>query len=110
MEIIIKGTKIKITPKIKEYIEERIKSTEKYIKTNLPIIVKFEVEKVTEHHNKGNVFRAEANIHLKNKFLRAEATREDIYLAINEVRDRLKEEFRKYKEINIDRKRRNAKL
>lgn len=105
MKFIIKGTKIKINPQLEEYIKERIGSTEKYIQTNLPLIVRFEVEKITNRHQKGNVFRAEANIHLKNKFIRAEATREDIYLAINEVRDRLKDEFRKYKEINIQKSR-----
>ena len=70
---------------------------------------KVEVEKTTDHHNKGKIFRAEINIHLKEKFLRAEATREDIYLAINEARDELKREFKKYKEIIIDKHRKTDK-
>ncbi len=105
MQFIIKGTKIDLNANLENYIKERIGSTEKYIKTDLPILVRIELEKITDHHRKGNIFRAEANVHLKKKFIRVEASREDIYLAINEVRDRLKEEFRKYKKINIDKRR-----
>ena len=109
MRFVIKGTRIKLNPKLEKYIKDRIGSTEKYINTDLPLTAKIEIEKITDHHNKGKIFRAEVNIHLKNKFLRVEATREDIYLAINEARDELKGEFKKYKEINIDRQRKNEK-
>lgn len=106
MKFLIKGTKIKINSQLEDYIKERLGSTEKYIKTNLPLVLRVELEKVTNHHQKGKIFRAEANTNLKNKFIRVETTREDIYLAINEIRDRLKEEFKKYKEINIQKSRR----
>ena len=109
MKFVIKGTRIKLNPKLEDYIKDRIGSTEKYINTDLPLTAKVEIEKVTDHHNKGKIFRAEVNIHLKNKFLRVETTREDIYLAINETRDDLKREFKKYKETLIDKQRRVSK-
>ena len=101
MKFIITAKKIQITEKIKEYIEERLGSCEKYINTDFPLIAKVELGKTTDHHNKGKIFMASVNIKLKYKFLRAEATREDIYLAINELRDRLKTELRKYKDIVV---------
>lgn len=105
MQFIIKSKKIKLTDNLREYIRERISSCEKYIHTNLPLVARIEIERTTDHHNKGKIFKASVNINLKNKFLRSESTREDIYLAINELRDHLKLECKKYKEINIDRNR-----
>lgn len=101
MKFIISTKNIKLTENLKQYIEERIGSCEKYIHTDLPLIGKVEIER-SAHHAKGKVFIASINIQLKDKFLRAETTREDIYLAINELRDHLKIECRKYKEINIE--------
>ena len=109
MRFIIKSTRIKLTPQLKEYIKDRLASTEKYIIVDIPITARVEVEKITDRHNKGKIFRAEVNINLKEKFLRAEATREDIYLAINEVRDDLKREFKKYKELIISKRRKSDK-
>lgn len=109
MRFIIKSTKIELNPQLKKYIKERIGSTEKYITTDLPLVAKVEVGKTTDRHNKGDIFRAEVNISLKRKFLRAEAVREDIYFAINEVRDDLKREFKKYKETIIDKHRKSGK-
>ena len=109
MNFIIKSTNIKLNSNLKEYIKERIGSCDKYINTDFPITARIEIEKTTDHHAKGKIFRSEVNLKLKDKFLRAEATREDIYLAINETRDNLKAELKKHKEITIEKHRRSQK-
>ncbi len=105
MKFIISTKKIKLTNQLREYIEERIGSCEKYIHTDLPLIARVEIEKTTDHHNKGKIFMSAVNIQLKDKFLRAEATREDVYLSINELRDHLKIECKKYKDILLEKHR-----
>lgn len=109
MKFIIKSTKMKLSDSLKDYIKERIGSCQKYININFPIMTRVEVEKTTEHHRKGKIFRAEVNIKLKDKFLRVEAVRDDIYLAINEVRDDLKRELKKHKEIIVEKHHRSSK-
>lgn len=109
MNFIIKSTNINLDSKLRDYIKERISSCDKYINTDFPITARIEIERTTDHHIKGKIFRAEVNLKLKNKFLRAEATREDIHLAINEMRDNLKTELKKNKEITTEKKHRSYK-
>ena len=56
-----------------------------------------EVGKTTNHHNKGDIFRAEANIRLPGKVLRASATEENLTMAITKVKDELQRQLNKYK-------------
>jgi putative sigma-54 modulation protein len=107
MKFIINSKKIKLTDDLRQYIKDRIGVCDKYIHTDLPLVARVDIERITDHHSKGKVFMATININLKDKLLRAEATREDIYLAINELRDHLKIECRKYKEIIIDKHRKS---
>ena len=51
-----------------------------------------------EHGYKGNVFRAEAQIQVKGKLLRAESTMDDLRKAIVDVKDSLQVQIKKYRE------------
>ena len=99
MKINIKSTHIELTENIKEFIKEKIGSCEKFINTKFAVEVYFEIEKTTMHHRKGKIYRAEANFVLPGKLLRAEATEKDIYIAIDQVKDKIQRELKKYKEI-----------
>jgi len=58
-----------------------------------------EVGKTTNHHNKGEIYRAEINVSVPKKgILRAEATDEDLYAAIDKVEESISRELRKLKE------------
>jgi putative sigma-54 modulation protein len=97
MKIDIKGTNMELTEAIKDYVNEKIGGLEKFF-DNI-VEAKVEVGKTSNHHQKGDIFRAEANLDVPEKHvLRAEATREDLYMAINEVKDELQRQIKKYKE------------
>ncbi|MDD5341585.1 MAG: ribosome-associated translation inhibitor RaiA [Patescibacteria group bacterium] len=97
MKIDIKGTNMELTEAIKDYVNEKIGGLEKFF-DNI-IEAKVDVGKTSNHHQKGDVFRAEVNLDVPEKYvLRAEATREDLYMAINEVKDDLQRQIKKYKE------------
>lgn len=109
MKINIKTTNLKLTPSIKNYIEEKIGSFDKIIpqlknddfsaKKGKPTVEAWvEIGKTTSHHHKGEVFRAECQIRLPGRSLRAESTREELHLAIDEVKDELQGEIKKYRE------------
>jgi putative sigma-54 modulation protein len=96
MNIKIKATLIDLTPSIEEAINEKIGGLEKYF-DNI-IVCEVEVGKTSEHHHKGDIYKAEVNLEVPGKILRAEAVTDDLYKSIGEVKNKLKMELVKYKE------------
>ncbi len=106
MEINIKATNLDLTPSIREYVEEKIGSLDKFLKKfekegEIKILV--EIARTTKHHKSGKVFYAEATFSLRKKVFRAENSNDDVRLAIGEVRNKLQQEIKKYKEKKIGR-------
>ena len=94
MNITIKGTNLDLTPAIKQYVEEKIGHLDKFIGANE---AKVELEK-DKHHQTGLVFRAEVNMMVGGKMMRAEALSEDIYASVDLVVPKLKEQISKFKD------------
>ncbi len=102
MKLNIKATGIDLTPALRAYIEEKIGSVAKFIKRwddTGAVEARVEVARTTKHHHKGDVFYAEVNVHLPGKVVRAEGTDADMRAAIDRVRDTLRREVEKYKEL-----------
>ena len=112
MKIIIKATNIKLNNELRKYIEEKIGSLENFAevfqnkekyyngffgKGKPRVEVWVEVGKTTQHHREGDIFRAEAQMYLPDRSLRAEAVCENLKLAINEVKDELQRKLKQYK-------------
>ncbi|MBI2450466.1 MAG: ribosome-associated translation inhibitor RaiA [Candidatus Nealsonbacteria bacterium] len=107
MKTTIKATNLKLTPEIEKAIKEKISSLDKFIPhINMPLEAFVEVALETRHHQKGNIFYAEANIKVPGRVIRSEAKDEDIYKAINALKDELKLLLNKYKEKQIALRRR----
>jgi putative sigma-54 modulation protein len=94
MNISIKTTKLDLTPAIKKYVEEKVGRLEKYIKTEE---AKVELGR-DQHHNTGDVFRAEIMLFMGGKVMRAEVESGDIYSAVDLVIPKLKEQISKFKD------------
>jgi len=105
MEIIIKGTKIKLTESLKDFIEEKIRDLEKFfefkVKEDFEVKAFIEIGKLSKHHRRGDVFCAECQIFLPGKGVRSVAEKEDLKLAICEVRDELQRQLEKYKKAQM---------
>lgn len=85
MNIIIKGLHMEITEAIHDYIVKRISSLDKFLK--IASKVEVDVGKTTNHHKNGDIFRAELNITNDGEFTRVVSEKEDLYAAIDAVRD-----------------------
>jgi ribosomal subunit interface protein len=97
IKIDIKGTNLELTEPIKDYVNEKIGSLEKFYDNILEARVDIGI--TTKHHQKGDIYRAEVNLQVPQApILRAEAEKEDLYVAINEVKDELQRQIKKYKE------------
>ncbi|MEK7076946.1 MAG: ribosome-associated translation inhibitor RaiA, partial [Patescibacteria group bacterium] len=89
-----------LTPSLNQYIENKLGGLSRFIKKFEEKGVAelwLEVARTTEHHYKGEVFMAEADLRLPGKVLRAVGTHTDIRTALDKVRDTLRLEIEKYK-------------
>lgn len=105
MKINIRANNLKITPAIKNYIEDKMSMVEKFLGKVEVINCDFEVELTTKHHHKGDIFRAEVNLEIAKDLLRVEKLEADLYKAIDKVKDHLIDVIKKYKEKKIAKKR-----
>ncbi|PIZ95312.1 MAG: ribosomal subunit interface protein [Candidatus Magasanikbacteria bacterium CG_4_10_14_0_2_um_filter_37_12] len=95
MLIITQATGVDMTDAIKEYVEEKIGGLEKYFDN----IQKAEVDvgMHSHHHQKGKVYYAELNLYVPGKMIRMVKEAEDLYKAIDKVKDHMKVELEKLK-------------
>ena len=89
MKINTKATGISLTPSISRYIEKKISMFEKFFRGAEEILVNVEVGKTTKHHKSGDIFRAEIRLNASGKEYYAVAEAEDLYAAIDEVKDEI---------------------
>jgi len=108
MKINIKATRIKLTPAIKEYIQKKMDMLDKYLGDIKVINANFEVELTTNHHHKGEIYRAEINLLLVGDFIRIDKTEKDLYKAIDKVKDHLREIIKRHKEKTIAKTRKKS--
>lgn len=90
MNIQIKATNIDLTPELTDYVHAKMGDVEKFITPNDPSSVQMyvELEKTTDHHQTGdNLYRAEVNLHIDGRYVRAEETEGHIHAAIDSVKD-----------------------
>jgi len=108
MRISIKATNLKLTPDITTFIKKKIGALERFsrvIKEDKPqgrgrsrVEAWVEIGKETRHHRKGPYFRAECQIKVPKRSLRAVAEEEDLRMAIRQVKEAIEKQIKKYKE------------
>jgi len=124
MKIVIKTTNLKLTQALRNFIEEKINSLEKFSKIlysekyfnhffgkGKPRIEAWiEIGKESLHHKKGSVFLAECQMRFPKRSLRSTARAKDLKMAITEVKDELQRELKLYKEKLIAQTKRRARV
>lgn len=103
MQITIKATNIELTEAIRDYVNKKFNAVSKFVrKSDESVLCRVEVGKVTHHHKKGEVFRAEGRIHVDGKELYAASEMEDLYAAVDDVKDELVRVLTSTKEKKMD--------
>ncbi len=105
MNFSLKATNLELTAAIRAYVEKKITMIEKYLGGREVINCEVEVELMTRHHHKGEIFRAEVNLHLPGDTLRVERTAADLYKAIDSMKDHLSELITRSKEKRLAKRR-----
>lgn len=101
MRVSLRQKNIEITPPLAEYIDRTlIKRIEKLLtesaEKELPIL-DIEIARTTEHHKKGNVFRASASLSLGSARLYCSADHENTRAACDVLEKELEQEIKKFK-------------
>lgn len=107
MKITVKGTNIKLSDSIYEYIQKKIDTLDKFVQNVNPVEGWVEVEKLNRPKETSDVFRAEAQVKLPGvSGIRAEASEWDLHTAIDRVKDDLQRQLKRYKRKMIAKRRR----
>lgn len=102
MQINLQGKNIELTEAIKEYVLKRVTNLEKLLSgieaKGGEVNVKFEVAKTTNHHKSGDIFHADCLIKIDGKEFYGSADKEDLYQAVDAIKDSLYNEINKNKD------------
>lgn len=120
MKIIIRTKNLEFTDQMKGFIDKKIGALAKFLKvfqhSELSIAhgkdlfeTFVEIKKETDHHKKGYIFKAEAKIYVPGKTFFAERRGDNLLKIIDDVRDELEMEIKRYKTKIIEFSRRKAK-
>ena len=96
MKIIVTGNQLEVTEAMQKYLEKKVGALEKFF--DKIVEARFTLGMETHHHNKGEIFFAEAKVIVPGKDLFAKKTAKDIYAAIDIMKDELEAEVKKYKQ------------
>ena len=101
MKIQIKATNLDLTQSLTNYIFDKIGPLEKFLSRldeKGVATAWVEVGRTTKHHKQGDVFRAECNLKLPGKLIRAEHEEWDVRRCIDEIKYELHRQIKKYNE------------
>jgi len=102
MRINLQGKNIELTEAIKNYVSKRVTNLEKLLsgieREKGEALVNFEVVKTTNHHRAGEIFHASCTVSIDGKKFYGESDHEDLYSAIDEVKNNLFNEISKNKD------------
>lgn len=94
MNIQIKTTTISLTPSISEYVEKRLNVVEKFFGDDTTLRCDLELAKTTNHHKNGDIFKADIHIIARDTNIYVSAEKEDLYAAIDAVKDEVLREIK----------------
>ena len=102
MQINLQSKNMDLTEAIHDYVFKRVTNLEKLLSKieakEGKAMVNFEVSKSTNHHKAGEIFHADCSVNIDGKNFYGESDHEDLYSAIDEVKENLFNEIRKNKD------------
>lgn len=112
MNITLQGTHFQLTQEVRDYVNEKIGDAFRAFGDMdlTPVEVAVELEMTTHHHRHDErLYRAEVNVAMPRRRLRAEASADDWRRAIVQVKHTLMREIRRWRERRIDEARKGAR-
>jgi putative sigma-54 modulation protein len=102
MKINLQGKGLELTESIKDYVLKRVTNLEKLLsgieEKGGEVRVNFEVSQSTKHHKSGEIFHTDCLIKINGKNFYASFNSDDLYSAIDEVKEILFNDIQKNKD------------
>lgn len=102
MTINLQSKGMELTPAIHDYVIKRITNLEKLLEKlemeGGSAVVSFDLSKNTNHHKAGSIFHADCRIQIRGEEFYGSADEEDLYVAIDVVKENLFREISKNKD------------
>lgn len=109
MHTTITGVHMEITDAIHGYTMEKMSTLAKLVaRDDTSAKLSIELSKASNHHVNGQVFQAEAVLHIRGKDTALKTTQEDLYKAIDVLKDMLVRELSQHKDKERSMVRRGA--
>ena len=93
---------MELTEAIKDYVEKRITNLEKLLsgieEKGGEVKVSFEVSRSTNHHKSGEIFHADCLVNIDGEEFYGSADAEDLYKAVDEIKETLFRDVKRSKE------------
>lgn len=109
MHIIITGVHMEVTDSIRKYTFEKMQPLSKLVaRDDTSAKLSIEFSKSSNHHVHGDFFQAEALLHVRGKDTSFRATQDDLYKAVDTLKDMLVRELSQHKDKERSIMRRSA--
>lgn len=90
---------MEMTSAIRDYTLERMRTLSKFLpKDDTSAKLEIELSKTTNHHQNGDIFQAEARLHVRGKETALTSTENDLYKAIDVLKDMLARDMSTFKD------------
>jgi ribosomal subunit interface protein len=106
MKLNIKTTNVTLTPQISEYVTKRLEKIETIVRDDPSVLCDVELARTTEHHQKGDIFKAEIHLVGAGRNCYSSSEKVDLFTAVDDVRDEILRELKagKGKRISLVRR------
>jgi putative sigma-54 modulation protein len=102
MRINEKGTNMQITDEVKDYLYKKLDHIEKFLNpADESVLCQVELGKISRHHNKGDVYRTEINLHTAGRNFRAVSEMDDLFASIDIAKDEMVREIQSNKDKKV---------
>lgn len=102
MKINFQTKNLELVPALHDYVVKRITNLGKLLskieEKDEEVIINFVLSKTTNHHKSGEIFRADCSILIKGEKFYSSIDKEDLYQAVDAVKDNLFNDISKSKD------------
>ena len=102
MQINLQGKNIELTENVKDYVSKRVTNLGKLLsrieEEGGKVMVNMDLSRSTQHHKSGEIFHADCLVKIDGKEFYSSADKEDLYQAIDTIKDSLYNEINKNKD------------
>lgn len=93
---------MQITAEIRDYLYKKLAYLEKFLSaTDGGVLCEVELGKISQHHNKGDIFRTEINLHFAGRNLRAVSEKDELFASIDVAKDEMVRELQSNKDKRV---------